>query len=755
MESPALEGRACLMPKSISHYQITGTLGEGGMGIVYAAWDDRLNRPVALKTIRANVSDPVATERLRREARAAARVNHPNICQLYDVGSENGQFYIAMELLEGEPLSSRMSEGPLPLGEAVTITLATLSALDALHRNSLVHRDLKPSNIFLTPHGVKLLDFGLARPLDEHDVQLTTPGMLMGTPRYLAPEQLQGQPADHRGDLFSTGVVLYEMITGEPAFRGRTVPEVVHAVVYDHPPALGGSAAVAAVDRIVHKALAKQPQDRYKTATAMADELRSAISSADTGSVARPPRPITRLIVLPFKMLRADPEVDFLGFGLADALTTSLSGLDSLLVRSSLTGLQFATEAIDLDAVAKKADVDAILTGTLLRADDQLRVTAQLSEMPGGTVRWSQSMVVRVVDAFQLQDALTSRIVESLSLPLSAHDRQVLKQDVPANPKAYEYYLRANQLANHVRTWSVARDLYRQCLEEDPRYAPAWARIARLHRIIGMYSGADADEAYAQAEEAFTRALSLNPDLSIAHNLYTLQEIETGRIKQAMLRLLERVRQRTSDPELFAGLVQACRYAGLQRPAIAAHDHARRLDPQIRTAVAHAYLMTGEYEKAIACDQDEPQLIAILAMDLMGDRERAIAHARQQIAPGLPLMFRLFFEGTLAVLENRRDDLRTTGDQLLKMWSLRDPCGTYYFARALAVAEHPEALSIFKRAVEGGFNCAPFFWRDPWIDSLRGNREFDALIAQAESGYRDAAAAFVAAGGEQMLGPVE
>jgi TolB-like protein/tetratricopeptide (TPR) repeat protein len=602
---------------------------------------------------------------------------------------------------------------------------------------------------------VKLLDFGLARPLDEQDVQLTMPGMLMGTPRYLAPEQLQGHPPDHRGDLFSTGVVLYEMITGEPAFRGRTVPEVVHAVVYEQPPALGGSAAVAAVDRIVHKALAKRPHDRYKSATAMADELRSAVSAPDSGSVARPPRPITRLIVLPFKMLRPDPEVDFLGFGLADALTTSLSGLDSLLVRSSLTGLQFAAEAIDLEAVARKADVDAVLTGTLLRADDQLRVTAQLSEMPGGTVRWSQSMVVRVGDAFQLQDALTSRIVESLSLPLSARDRQVLKHDVPATPKAYEYYLRANQLANHVQTWSVARDLYRQCLEEDPRYAPAWARMARLHRIIGMYSGGAADEAYAQAEDAFTRALDLNPDLSIAHNFYTLVEVETGRVKHALVRLLERVRHRTSDPELFAGLVQACRYAGLQRPAIGAHDHARRLDPQIRTAVAHAYLMVGEYEKAVACDQDEPQLIAVLALDLMGDRTRAIAHMRQQISPGLPLMFRLFFEGTLAVLEDRRDEVRAIGDQLLKAWSLRDPCGTYYFARALAAVEHPDALRMFRRAVEGGFTCAPFFARDPWLDSLRGTREFAALIAQAEAGYHDAAAAFVAAGGEQMLGPVE
>jgi eukaryotic-like serine/threonine-protein kinase len=743
------------MPKSIGHYQITGTLGEGGMGIVYAAWDDRLNRAVALKTIRANVSDPAATERLRREARAAARVNHPNICQLYDVGSEDGQFYIAMELLEGEPLATRMAEGPLPLKEAVTITLATLSALDALHKHSIIHRDLKPSNIFLTLHGVKLLDFGLARPMDEQDVRLTTPGMLMGTPRYLAPEQLMGQPADHRGDLFAAGVVLYEMITGQPAFNGRTIPEVVHAVVYEHPPALGGSASVAAVDRIVHKAIAKRTQDRYKSAGAMADELRTAMLVADSGSVARPPRPITRLIVLPFRMLRPDPEIDFLGFSLADALTTSLSGLDSLLVRSSLTASQLATDSLDLETLGRKAEVDAVLTGTLLRADDQLRVTAQLAEIPGGTVRWSHSMVVRLGDIFQLQDVLTSRIVESLAVPLSTRDRQTLAHDVPASAKAYEFYLRANQLAYQAHNWTVARDLYRQCLDEDPRYAPAWARLARLHRVIGMYSGDPADDSYALAEDAFRRALVLNPDLSIAHNLYTAVELETGRVKQAMLRLLERVRQRSSDPELYAGLVQACRYAGLQRPAIAAHEHARRLEPQIRTAVCHAYLMTGEYEKAIAFDQDEPSIVTLLALDLMGDRERAIAHTRQQLAPGLPPLFRLFFEATLAVLEERWADAVASADQLLDKWRLRDPCGTYYLARALAAVRHTEALPMLRRAVDGGFHCYPFFSRDPWLDSLRANGEFSAVIRLAEAGYREAVAAFVAAGGEQLLGPVQ
>lgn len=208
--------------KTIGPYEITGTLGQGGMGIVYSAWDDRLKRAVALKTIRANETDPAATERLRREARAGARVNHPNICQLYDIGSEDGQFYIAMELLEGESLASRLEDRTIPLNEAVSIAVSALSALEALHTHGLIHRDLKPSNIFLTPHGVKLLDFGLALPLDvaEQDLRLTMPGTIIGSPRYLSPEQLMGEAADHRADLFAAGAVLYEMITGRPTFEG-------------------------------------------------------------------------------------------------------------------------------------------------------------------------------------------------------------------------------------------------------------------------------------------------------------------------------------------------------------------------------------------------------------------------------------------------------------------------------------------------------------------------------------------------------
>ena len=229
------------MPHTIGPYAITGTLGEGGMGIVYAARDERLNRPVALKMIRKTIFNPAAAERLRREAQAAATVNHPNICQLYDIGGEDGDLYIAMEFLEGESLAARLARGPVPLSDSAAIALATLSALDALHGHGLMHRDLKPSNIFLTPHGVKLLDFGLAQPIDveERGTRLTTPGTVLGTPQYLPPEQVLGQPVDARGDLFAVGAVLYEMLTGRPPFVGTSIPQILHAIVYEQPAALG------------------------------------------------------------------------------------------------------------------------------------------------------------------------------------------------------------------------------------------------------------------------------------------------------------------------------------------------------------------------------------------------------------------------------------------------------------------------------------------------------------------------------------
>src|SRR2546428_5300175 len=256
------------------------------MGVVYAARDERLNRTVALKMLANASADTSARKRLLREARVAASVNHPNICQLYDIGETDGQLFLVMELLEGESLADRLKRGSLPLSEVMRIGLGILTALESLHRGGMIHRDLKPSNVFLTAYGVKLLDFGLAREAQPSLIttsaptaaggghQLTAPGVVVGTPRYMAPEQLTQAFDDARTDLFSTAVILFEMTTGKPPFDGKTALQLFHSIVHDAVPHLGGSAAISALSRVIHRAAAKRREDRYQSASAMARDLR-------------------------------------------------------------------------------------------------------------------------------------------------------------------------------------------------------------------------------------------------------------------------------------------------------------------------------------------------------------------------------------------------------------------------------------------------------------------------------------------------
>ncbi len=587
-----------LLPARIGRYAIERKLGEGGMGVVYAARDDRLERTIAVKTLSAPDSDETARQRLWREARAAASVNHPNICQIYEVGEDGGRLFIAMELLEGEALAERLRRGPLSPSDALPIGLGILAALSALHARGIVHRDLKPSNVFLTVHGVKLLDFGLARPEVNGALSpaagLTRTGIVMGTPRYMAPEQVTGESVHTRSDLFAAGAILFEMLAGRPAFGGRTIVEVLHATRYEQPPALTGSPAVAAVDRVIRRAMAKRPAERPASAEAMAQELR-AIRAVDGGATSNLARPLTRLVVLPFRVLRSDPETDFLAFSLPDAIATSLSGNASLIVRSSVVAARFGGETPELKALAAEADVDRVVMGTLLRSGDQLRATTQLIEAPAGTLLTSHTVQSSMGDLFRLQDDIARRVSDALAVPLSGGTASPTP-DSPHDARAYELYLRANELARTYEGLPGARDLYQRCLELDPRFAPAWAHLGRCHRVIGKYIEA-APDSEIRAEDAFRRALALSPQLSIAHKFYANLEADMGQAHGALVRLLGEANRHGNDPELFAGLVHACRYCGLYEQSIAAHAEARRLDPNVPTSFDQTLLMAGEIER--------------------------------------------------------------------------------------------------------------------------------------------------------------
>jgi serine/threonine protein kinase len=743
------------MPETVGRYRIRSKLGQGGMGVVYVAQDEVLDRPVALKMLREAGADPHAKERVWREARSAASVSHPNVCQVFEVGEQQGELFIAMELLEGEPLSARLARGPLPAAEAVQTALGMLAGVAALHLKGIVHRDLKPSNVFLTPHGVKVLDFGLAKPcapgVPLSLTELTLPGTVLGTPGYTAPEQISGEDVDARADLFAAGAILFEMLTGKPPFTGTSLIEIAHSVLHDQPPALIGSGPVVALDRVVRRALAKNREERAPSALGMAEELRAASHLLASGESPRV-RAITRLLVLPFRLLRPDSEIEFLSYSLADAIATSLYELESVVVRSSAVAARFAG-ASDLKAIASEADVDVVLIGTLLSAGTQLRVSAQLVAVPEGTILWSHKIQARVGDALQLHDEVVGRIADSLSLPLSAREQRVLRQDVPASTKAYEYYLRANDLGSRPETWALARDFYLRCVEEDARYAPAWARLGRIYRVLGKFVGDGMQPNLARAEQALQNALEINPELSLAHLQMALLELDLGRSQQAMVRLLERLRTRSGDPNLFAGLVSAFRYCGLLEASVAAHERARRLEPSILTSVAFTFWAMGDYERALEESWSEPfGYVSGIILAMMGRTEQAIAVLREREEGHRHARVAGFVPSLRALLEGKRDECIET---ILSVFSsgFSDPEGIYGLTRQLAyLGETERTLGMLEEIVGRGYFCVRALERDPWLDSLRAHPRFATILHSAEERHRQAAAVFREMGGNRLLG---
>ena len=748
------------LPEQIGSFRVIDLLGEGGMGLVYDAVDTRLGRPVALKTIRRDaVDNSLARDRFWREARLAATVNHPNICQIYEVGEADGALFFAMERLEGESLV-RLSRGPLPLADAVRIGNEVLSGLEALHAHGIVHRDLKPANVFVTRHGVKLLDFGVARAahddVAETQLSLTLPGTIVGTPKYMAPEQVQGGPVDARTDIFATGAILYEMLTGHAPFDAVSLVALADQILRADPPMLAGSPQIAAADRVIHRALAKAPAARYVSAAAMAADLRTLPTLIEPEP--RLARPVARLIVLPFRWLRPDEEFAFLTFGLADALTNSLSSLESIVMRSPLAAARFATSVPDLNAIGREADVDLVLSGTMLRAGDRLRVSAELVETPSGTLRWSHSCQVQVGDILQLEDDLSRRIIESLSLPLSGRERSARTHDVPRSARAYEFYLRGNQLSRELATVQVARDLYLQCVQEDPHFAPAWGQLGRAYRVIAKYYGESNQASIALAESALNRGLALNPDLAAAHRFYAEMEVDMGRALNAMVRLLRLASSRSTAPDLFAALVTPCRHCGLLQASVEAHERARRLDPHVRTSVMHTLIAAGDYLRAAdEAGSDPGGRWVAMAMAGHHDAFRQCRQAAEGIRAANAQVAQ-WIDALGDVLEGRGSPdavCSATADVVFKQLP-GDLDGGFYAVASLARFGGEQgadsAMQNLSKLVSSGFFSHETLKKHPWLDGLRRRPDFLAVLQQASDRHKEARAAFIQAGGEALLG---
>jgi serine/threonine protein kinase len=750
------------MLETIGHYRIRRKIGQGAMGVVYEGWDERLERPVAIKTILEANESKEARSRLWREARSLARVNHPNVCQVFDVLEEGESLVLILELLDGQSLADRLLTGMITTSEALGIERQILCALQALHDLGIVHRDLKPSNVFLTRHGSKLLDFGLARTTDATSTgdpnqtqtiaSLTAPGLIVGTPHYMAPEQAEGLPAGPSADIFAVGSIFFEMLTGRRPFEGHSLVDVLYAVLHQNPPPLSGSREIEALDRVIRRAMAKRVEDRYSSAREMLEALQSLSISSSTATASQT-RTVSRIIVLPFRSLKSDEQTDFLNYSLPDAIGNSLSAMDNLIVRSTLLAAKFEGQP-DPKRVAVEADVDAFLTGSLLRAGDRFRLTCQLVEAPSGAVIWSESANSSMQDLFMIQDELCERILQSLHLPLDERERHSSHRDVPASARAYEYYLRANQivLSRTLDSMSVARDLYLQCVEESPSYAPAWARLGRVCHFLGKFR-VDADIELERSKQAFSRAFALHPDLAIAHNFYTPAECDQGRAQQAMLRLLERARSRRNDPELFAGLVHACRYCDELEASIASHLRGRHLDPHLMTSAAHTYFLLGDYASTLDCyNKKGAYYLDCAALAAMGENQAALSMLREReqsggttgAVQGIMRSLRAYLEGNWEECSNA---IAAAGTAILG-----DPEILFYSSRHLArINETDRDISALSTAIDRGYLCASALLRDPWFAPLRSHPRYVELMKQAEQRRSETHAAFLAAGGEQVI----
>jgi TolB-like protein len=571
----------------------------------------------------------------------------------------------------------------------------------------------------------------------------------------MAPEQWLAAPVSAATDLFAASSILYEMLTGEFAFPGETAIEIYTAVTHDQPPALTGANAIDAIDRVIHRGLSKKPADRFSSAAAMLEALEGSKISEDRTVVQFEVRQVTRLMVLPFRMLRPDEEIAFLSFSLADAVTASLSGMRSLVVRSQVASGQSSAETPDLAALARENEVDAVLFGTLLRGGDRVRLTTQLVRVPDGTVLATNTAEAGLDDIFALQDELADKVTQSLAVPLGEREERQERRDVPTSGEAYEKYLRANELAQHTLSASLlqaARDLYLESVDLDPSFAPAWARLGRVHRVLAKYGYAEIEKSRQLASEAFAKALEINPELPLAHNLFTFFQIEEqADAVGAMERLLERL-ARVPDPNLLAGLVVACRFCGLCEASVAAHNEATRLDPRITTSVTYTHWVLGDLDRAIETERQDIPFLRVYAYAAQGRLQElrdAVAALEQLQATSVELSL---MSGQQAALEGDADACRAAA-QRVRNSTFDDPEGLLFVARNfLHIGDLEDALDMLESIVDSGYLCIHLFGWDPLFAALESNERFTRIANRSRKASEAARDRFLAAGGPRLLG---
>lgn len=815
--------------ETISHYEILSSIGAGGMGQVYLATDTVLRRKVAIKLLTpALARDERGLRRFEQEARAASSLNHPNILTIYEFGSTAGLQFIASEYVDGCTLRQKLADGPLPPASAVQIAIQIARALEGAHAAGIIHRDIKPENVMIRKDQlVKVLDFGIAKLNQPHAPYQTLPGnlalslsmslagLVIGSARYMSPEQARGLPVDPRSDIFSLGVVLYEMVAGKAPFEGETVSDVIAEILKGTPKSLCELQpdAPQRLQEIVALAMSKELEGRYTSALELLADLEDCAaelpappnaaagsgSGRISGGISRTPiphavpqsaRPTTEaarsepavpksripvwmwivaalvvalaiavplvirhrkalmansvsqprtLAILPFRNLRQDPSLNYLGFSLSDAIVTELSSINNLTVRPSSWVEPYRNENADPRRIAQELNVNTLLTGTYIKDGDELLISAQLIDTRANRIIWRDAIHVRYDRLLEVQDRVSREIVKGLELDLSPRQAQSLDADKPANAQAYEDYLRGVDLYG-LGNYAAAIAMLERSTSLDPNYAPAWAHLGKAYTTSASLRFGGREE-YDKAQAAYEKATALNPDLVEARIYEANMLTDTGRVEQSVPLLRSALQTSPQNAELHWELGYAYRFAGMLDQSVAECEEARRIDPQVKinSSAINAYLYLGEYDKFLASlpNQDSAYVVFYRGLGQYYEhdlRDAAANFDRAYILEPSLLPARVGkaisdsiageHSAAIAMLNQTENEMESRG--------VSDAESMYKIAQAYAIlGDRPASLHALSHTIDGGFFCYSCFMTDPLLANERSSPEFQQLAKQA------------------------